>query len=55
MKSERKIQSNLSSYSNNEERIHSSMKNIRTATVTKTRHPDEELLHVLTPDINDDT
>jgi len=28
--------------------------NIRSATVTKIRHSDEEILHALTPDINDD-
>lgn len=29
-------------------------KDLRTATVTKIRHPEEELLHVSTPDIYDD-
>ena len=55
LKSERKIQSNISSHSKTEETIpNTDDENVRTATVTKMRPPEEELLRVSTPDINNE-
>ncbi|CAF1079193.1 unnamed protein product [Adineta steineri] len=54
MKSERKISSNISSYSKTKDNIDDDDEINRTVTVTKIRHPTEELVQISTPDINHD-